>query len=520
MLLVPVLAVGTARAGTYVIGDCPAAFNQSGSVGPWTFVGVNQSNVTEVPKLSCSGGAGDWIGFGTDDIPGFTGFRMTTSGTNLTVLSAKLWWRAYGSFSDNGRTDWPHSYGQIDDGQGNGDSQFNTGSVWDTTSNPLVVNFPAADAATTVEIGENCIPFNNLLSCPMGSSGPKYGGVSLAVQILGVELTLQDTLPPSAEVVGGSLDGPGPVTGPAQLAFIATDQNAGILNAELLVNGQPVETHDYSASCTYTQLQACPGSMSDQFTWNSGSVAPGQYQVALRVTDAAGNTTLSSPHEVTVQAPIGPNGTPCASPTISLSVAGKTPPSKIRYGQTPTINGTLHCGATPIPGATVDVGASDVGTEPSLTDPTATVKTASDGSFNYRLGRGASRTLTFSYTAYSDDATPTASTLLPIAVIPNISLRIKPRRTHNNGTITWRGKVSGGPYPHEGVSLQVQVREDRRWVTFDNLVTRSGRFAYRYTFRRTTQPTTYTFRISLPFGGSVGYPYRWAASHAVKVRVR
>jgi hypothetical protein len=519
VLTMLVLAVGSARAGTYVIGDCPAAFNQSGSAGPWTFIGGDQSSVTVATKLECSGGPGDWIGFGTNDIPGFTGFRMTTSGTNLTVVSAKLWWRAYGSFSDNGRTDFPHSYGQIVDGQGNGDSQFTTGTVWDTTSKPLVVNFPAADSATTVEIGENCIPFNNLLSCPMGNSGPQYGGVALAVQIFGVELTLQDNLPPSAEVVGGSLDGPGPVTGPAQLAFIATDQNAGILNAELLVDGQPVATHNYSASCTYTQLQACPGSISDQFTWNSGSVAPGEHQVALRVTDAAGNTTLSSPHEVTVLAPIGPNGTPCAGPTISLSVAGRTPPAKIRYGQRPTINGMLHCGVTPIPGATVDVGAADAGTEPSLADPTAAVKTASDGSFSYRLAPGASRTLTFSYTAYSDDATPTASTLLPIAVIPKISLRITPRHTHNNSTITWRGEVSGGPYPPGGVGLQVQVREDRRWVTFDDLVTRGGRFSYRYTFHRTTQPTTYTFRVSLPYGGSVGYPYRWAASRKIAIHV-
>ena len=104
-------------------------------------------------------------------------------------------------------------------------------------------------------------------------------------------------------------------------------------------------------------------------------------------------------------------------------------------------------------------------------------------------------------------------------MIPNISLRITPRHTHDNGTITWRGEVSGGPYPPGGVGLQVQVREDRRWVTFDDLVTRGGRFSYRYTFHRTTQPTTYTFRVSLPYGGSVGYPDRWAASRKIAIHV-
>ena len=101
-------------------------------------------------------------------------------------------------------------------------------------------------------------------------------------------------------------------------------------------------------------------------------------------------------------------------PDDLLERRGQNAAGEVRYGQRPTINGMLHCGATPIPGATVDVGAADAGTEPSLADPTAAVKTASDGSFSYRLAPGASRTLTFSYAAYSDDATPTASTLLPM----------------------------------------------------------------------------------------------------------
>lgn len=179
----------------------------------------------------------------------------------------------------------------------------------------------------------------------------------------------------------------------------------------------------------------------------------------------------------------------------------------------------MHCGATPIPGATVDVGAVDEGGEPSLVDPPGEVQTARNGTFSYQVPRGASRTFTFSYTAYSNDPNPTASTIMPIAVIPDISLRISPRRTHNGRTILWRGEVSGGPYPPQGVSLQVQVREGRRWQTFDNLVTHNGRFSYRYTFHRTTRPTTYRFRVSLPYAGSVGYPYRWAASHMIAIHV-
>jgi hypothetical protein len=147
------------------------------------------------------------------------------------------------------------------------------------------------------------------------------------------------------------------------------------------------------------------------------------------------------------------------------------------------------------------------------------VQTDSGGSFSYRLAPGSSRTLTFSYTAYSDDPAPTATSTMSVAVIPQIELRISPRRTRNHGTIVWHGDVTGGPYPDRGVFLLVQVRAGQRWATFDDLVSHRDRFAYKYTFRRTSRPTTYSFRVSLPDGGSAGYPYLWAASHVVRIHV-
>lgn len=519
--LLGVLAyAAAARAGTYTIGDCAMAFNQTAAAGPWTFVGGNEGPANVSVKPSCAGGVGDWIGFSIDRLPGFTGFRATTVGTNLTIAGARVWWRAFGSYESANPGNFPRSYGEIVDGQGHGTSLFNTGTVWDTTNSPVSVTFPAADAATTAMIGEDCDPYNNLLFCPMPSSNPQYDALPLGVQIYGVELTLQDNVAPSAEVVGGSLDGPGPVTGPAQLAFVASDQDAGIRGAQLLVDGEPVATRSYASSCGYTQLQACPGSVSDQFTWNSGSVSPGQHQIALEVTDAAGNTTLSSPHDVDVLAPIGPNGTPCAGSAITVRLGGSASPRPIRYGQHPTVEGLLHCAATPIAGAIVDVGAATIAAGTAGARPIATVRTRADGSFSYRLGAGASRTLSFSYTAYSDDPTPASASAITIRVIPTISLKITPRRTHNRGTIEWTGKVAGGPYPAGGVSLQAQVREDGRWVTFDDILARRGRFEYAYTFLRTTEPTSYLFRVALPHGGAVGYPYQWAASRGINVRVR
>jgi len=80
--------------------------------------------------------------------------------------------------------------------------------------------------------------------------------------------------------------------------------------------------------------------------------------------------------------------------------------------------------------------------------------------------------------------------------------------------------IAGGPYPVEGVTLDVAVREGGRWRIFDQVVANGkGRFRYSYRFHATTQPTTYTFRVALPHTGSGAYPYTPGASNTVKVRV-
>jgi hypothetical protein len=70
------------------------------------------------------------------------------------------------------------------------------------------------------------------------------------------------------------------------------------------------------------------------------------------------------------------------------------------------------------------------------------------------------------------------------------------------------------------MAVLVQVKEGKRWQTFDELTVHGGKIGYHYTFRRTYQPTTYTFRVALPSGGAVGYPYASGASRPVNVHVR
>ncbi len=207
------------------------------------------------------------------------------------------------------------------------------------------------------------------------------------------------------------------------------------------------------------------------------------------------------------------NGTPCSGPQMTLTINGRSETKALlHYGRRVAVAGRLGCGTTPVAGAIIGLESSEGALPVSL-------RTGTDGTFAYQLGPGPSRTLTFTYTAYSTEFQPTASATARINVLPKIALSITPRNTQNDGTIIWRGKISGGPYPPGGVTLLVQVREGNGWQTFDELLTHNGSFLYRYTFRRTTHPTTYAFRIALPYGGSVGYSYSSAASRPLDVRV-
>jgi hypothetical protein len=86
----------------------------------------------------------------------------------------------------------------------------------------------------------------------------------------------------------------------------------------------------------------------------------------------------------------------------------------------------------------------------------------------------------------------------------------------------WTATVLGAPFPPQGITLVTQVREGRKWQTFDELVLHHEgiNLIYIYRFERTFRPTTYTFRIALPATGSGDYPYSFGASNAVSVHVK
>ena len=191
----------------------------------------------------------------------------------------------------------------------------------------------------------------------------------------------------------------------------------------------------------------------------------------------------------------------------------------VPYGKVVALHGTLHCGRTPVAGALLELTLAAAGGEAA--PAAARVRTAADGSFSYLVGAGPSRQITVRYHPFSGASATVASATLRLQVRPSVSLTITPAITTNGHTIAFTGAVSGGSEPRGGLALDVEYLEGTSWKIYDTVLASpgSGRFAYRYTFHRTTQPITYTFRVAIPPGGVSGYPFLPAASPARSVRV-
>lgn len=201
----------------------------------------------------------------------------------------------------------------------------------------------------------------------------------------------------------------------------------------------------------------------------------------------------------------------CIRPSVSVAVNGQSGEASLRLGQAATAVGRVWCGGEPLEQTILlEVETSTK----SGSRQAGYVSTDPDGAFRYELARGVSRMLTFRYST----AEPAS---IQIDVVPRITLSITPRHTRNGGSIYWRGRIEGGPYPPEGVPLLAEVREGAEWKPFIELrATKEGAVGLRYTFHRTLRPSTYAFRLATPYSGAHGYEYAPGQSDPVSVVVR
>jgi hypothetical protein len=124
-----------------------------------------------------------------------------------------------------------------------------------------------------------------------------------------------------------------------------------------------------------------------------------------------------------------------------------------------------------------------------------------------------------SYRAHVGDSEPAAAQTLVLRVRAGIALTIAPRTSGVGGSISFRGRLRGGPIPAEGKQLVLEARSPGgSWIEFKVVRTDSrGRYRASYRFRF-PGPALYDFRaVSEP---ESDYPYAAGSSRVVLVRER
>lgn len=126
----------------------------------------------------------------------------------------------------------------------------------------------------------------------------------------------------------------------------------------------------------------------------------------------------------------------------------------------------------------------------------STVKTNTRGVFSYRHRKsGPTRNWRAVYFPFAGDVDHERSNATQQLVAAGVRMTVGPKALRNGQAVTFGGRLLGGHLPRKGVLVNLQAFRDGRWGTFRTVrVSKTGKFAVRYRFRRTTTTSRYRFR--------------------------
>ncbi len=180
--------------------------------------------------------------------------------------------------------------------------------------------------ATSLTIEVLCDP-----TPPFGACGNGSFLHDARVELNSAIVAVTDEQPPQITSTSGSLFTGGVVRGVLSGTIDGSD-NSGMQYARLYVDGTQVAQQ--VLACDFTRPAPCPASSSNQFSLDTTTLANGPHQIQAAVFDAAGNQTLGSPVQITVEntaliaptTPITPPTTPLPPSPITPSKPGKASP--------------------------------------------------------------------------------------------------------------------------------------------------------------------------------------------------
>jgi len=397
----------------------------------------------------------------------------------------------------------------------------------------------AAPDATYMTISAGCWTDDGS-ACSLGTDGNGNVGTAF-LQLYGSRITISDTTPPAltGPTAGTGLLAPGVRSGDEPLTFGATD-NVGIRRAEIVdvtdaANPSVVASEDYNATqtvqrtrCDFTKPRPCPDLKNE--TIAASPAIAGHRTLLLRVTDAAGNQTVSAPFAVIARGPVngsgGGDGTRLVAgfPGHAMRGHGKArhrvgvlrPSKTVGWGHSARVRGIVRNAAgQPVAGAQLRLLVRELRLGAGYADRGA-VTTGADGRFTFRITRGSSRRLRIAYRAYAGDDHLTAKSDVTFNTKARITVHVA-RHVGARGTVRFRGSLRGRPLPPHGVTLELQAHQPGRgWRTVKTTRTRrGGLYSTRYRFN--SAGGRFTFRIRLRPNDS--YPYARGTSRPMRVSV-
>jgi hypothetical protein len=383
---------------------------------------------------------------------------------------------------------------------------------------PVRLNQPPATVNADVVLPPGARSLRWVLACGTASSCQFQDEYPLFVNKS--RLYLNESVNPRLTVTGGTLAGAGAKAGAQSLTFDASDTDSGVASVSVALGSTVVGAVTYA--CPFNDWSVCQRDRASQaLQVDTTKVPDGNHELLVTVRDAANNVLTRSLGTVTVAngpsagAPNGGSASRPAQITARFATTRKRA-MRVRYGSRPTVRGRLvNDQGQPITAAGVAVlqRLKRAGADPVQI---ATVTTGADGTFSYKLPGGPSRTMTFAYSAFTNDREPTATSSLRTVVRAQLSARISPRTVGAGKKVTLTGRLR--LLGREGVQVQIQARDASQWRTIAVVsTTRDGDFRWRYRFKPSGAGRTFAFRARV---ASPIYPFASGSSRPVLVRVR
>jgi hypothetical protein len=287
-----------------------------------------------------------------------------------------------------------------------------TGLVTMTRSGSARATAAPVAAYLTVSVG--CYTDDGS-ACSLGTDGNGNAGTAF-LQVIGSRVTITDNTAPAlgAPAPDQGLLAPGTRAGDEPVTFSATD-NVGIRGAEIVdvtdaANPSVVASKDYTAtstaqntSCDFTKPRPCPDLKNE--TIAASPAIAGRRTLLLRVTDAAGNQTVSPPFAISARGPVNGSGGGDGSRVVAgfpghtfrgrgkaRKRVGVLRPSKtVGWGHSAAVRGVLRDSAgQPVAGAQLRLLVRELRLGAPYVDRGA-VTSGADGRFQLRIPRGSSR---------------------------------------------------------------------------------------------------------------------------------